>query len=149
MMPYSYVRVLLYFQLRRSGSQLQQQYQYSRVVVYCYIILQGSPSGCGRREIPGVSQVGKGNAGKRAMWFFLIVAEKSAGVLQLYCEREEKQSARIPTYGSQGIHQVPGLRLGSTAVQHKGKRSYQGKIVSFVQHKSASVKYARIRVAKV
>ena len=42
--------------------------------------IQDSLQGCGRREIPGVSQVGKGDAGKKSH-VVLIVEGKRAGVL--------------------------------------------------------------------
>ena len=65
-------------------------------------ILQGSPSGCGRREIPGVSQVGKSNARKKSH-VVLFVAEKNAAVL--YCEKGREVVSKN-TYESLGIYQV-------------------------------------------
>ena len=69
---------------------------------FIYIYVQDSLSGCGRREIPGVSQVGKGNAGKKSH-VVLIVEEKSAGVL--YCEKGREEVSKN-TYGSLPIYQV-------------------------------------------
>ena len=64
--------------------------------------IQGSPSGCGRREIPGVSQVEKYSAGKQGH-VVPIVAEKSAGVI--YCEKAREVVSRN-TYGSLGISEA-------------------------------------------
>ena len=44
-------------------------------------IIQGSHSGCGTPEIPGVSQVEKDDTGKKSQVVSIIEAEKSAGVI--------------------------------------------------------------------
>ena len=58
--------------------QREEVYKHTHTSKYIYI--QGSPSRCGRREIPEVSQIRNGNVGKKNH-VVLIIAEKSAGVL--------------------------------------------------------------------
>ena len=43
----------------RDGSEKIPKYQKTNL----YTVIPGSPSGCVRREIPGVTQVGKGHEG--------------------------------------------------------------------------------------